>query len=127
MAEAAPLPTKAVRTFVKIRARDKASGRDLILTVPKDATMDEVMEAYTAKFNEQEGKFLSKDEFRFVSNGSTVDESSKLEDLPTSDKREAIYVGASQRVCGVVNDDDQLNDISCGCSSSSEKESCLVM
>lgn len=77
------------REMVTIRARDKTTGKDLILNVPKDASMEEVrararnagppplrddaaapssltqvMAEYTRKFNEQEGKELSKDEFR---------------------------------------------------------------
>ena len=62
----------APREMVTIRARDKATGKDLIITVPRGASMDEVMAAYTAKFNAQEGKSLARDEFRFVSNGATV-------------------------------------------------------
>ena len=71
-----------LREMVTIRARDKTTGKDLILNVPKDASMEEVsrrrfavanprnirkiqvMAEYTRKFNEQEGKELSKDEFR---------------------------------------------------------------
>lgn len=52
------------RDIETIRAHDKTTGKDLILNVPKDASMEEVMAEYTRKFNEQEGKELSKDEFR---------------------------------------------------------------
>ena len=39
----------APREMVTIRARDKATGKDLIITVPRGASMDEVMAAYTAE------------------------------------------------------------------------------
>jgi len=52
------------REMFTIRARDKTTQKDLILKVPKDASIEEVMSEYTRKFNEQEGKQLSKDEFR---------------------------------------------------------------
>lgn len=49
---------------VSIRARDKTTGKDLILRVPRNASMREVMEEYTRKFNELEGKSMSTEEFR---------------------------------------------------------------
>ena len=84
----------APREMVTIRARDKATGKDLIITVPRGASMDEVMAAYTAKFNAQEGKSLARDEFRFVSNGATVGGGDRVEDLPAS---HAAYGGDGAR------------------------------
>ena len=97
----------APREMVTIRARDKATGKDLIITVPRGASMDEVMAAYTAKFNAQEGKSLARDEFRFVSNGATVGDRDRVEDLPAS---HAAYGGDGARAAASDDDDDDDAD-----------------
>ena len=97
----------APREMVTIRARDKATGKDLIITVPRGASMDEVMAAYTAKFNAQEGKSLARDEFRFVSNGATVGGGDRVEDLPAS---HAAYGGDGARAAGGAASDDDDDD-----------------
>ena len=93
----------APREMVTIRARDKATGKVLIITVPRGASMDEVMAASTAKFNAQEGKSLARDEFRFVSNGATVGGGDRVEDLPAS---HAAYGGDGARAAGGASADD---------------------
>ena len=97
----------APREMVTIRARDKATGKDLIITVPRGASMDEVMAAYTAKFNAQEGKSLARDEFRFVSNGATVGGGDRVEDLPAS---HAAYGGDGARAAGGAASEDDDDD-----------------
>lgn len=106
------------KDYVSIRARDKTTGKDLILRVPKNASMEQVMEEYTRKFNELEGKAMSTDEFRFVSNGRTVQRSTNIEDLPT---------GADQEPVVKKNDP---TDIGCGsltgCSAASDGDCSLM-
>jgi len=99
--------------MVTIRARDKATGEDLILTVPRGASMDEVMAAYTAKFNAQHDKRLARDEFRFVSNGATICDGDRVEDLPAS---HAAYGGDGLRGGRAVSDDDDevVDAFGCG-------------
>lgn len=104
------------KDYVSIRARDKTTGKDLILRVPKDASMSEVMEEYTRKFNEQEGKTMSREEFRFVSNGETVEKDTHIEDLPT---------GAEEKKRKKDMADAPLMGIGCGmisCTSAQEEE-----
>mmetsp|Transcript_23613 Transcript_23613/g.70788 ORF Transcript_23613/g.70788 Transcript_23613/m.70788 type:complete len:118 (+) Transcript_23613:130-483(+) len=112
------------REMFTIRARDKTTQKDLILKVPKDASIEEVMSEYTRKFNEQEGKQLSKDEFRFVSNGQTVGDGHKIEDLPTSGAADGSRHGSDE------NDEDETSDhLGCGsvaCTQANAQGACVI-
>mmetsp|Transcript_6988 Transcript_6988/g.9790 ORF Transcript_6988/g.9790 Transcript_6988/m.9790 type:complete len:113 (+) Transcript_6988:154-492(+) len=109
------------KDYVSIRARDKTTGKDLILRVPKNASMEEVMEEYTRKFNEQEGKSMSADEFRFVSNGKTVERESRIEELPTG--------GESSNEKKNDEGSGSNNEMSCGSVScgATDNNDCLIM
>ena len=64
------------------------------------------MEEYTRKFNEQEGKAMSAEEFRFVSNGKTVEKESRIEELPTGAHTDigcgAVSCNADQTDCSIM-------------------------
>ena len=108
------------KDYVSIRARDKTTGKDLILRVPKNASMEQVMEEYTRKFNEQEGKAMNADEFRFVSNGKTVERASRIEELPTGTD--------AQKDPEKEAPDEPPNDIGCGSvSCAADQSDCSIM
>ena len=168
------------REMVTIRARDKTTGKDLILNVPKDASMEEVraraerrsasfarrrrrpLVSYAghgrihAKIQRAGGKGALQGRVqarpprprydprplppppppsdaarrRFVSNGRTVSDTHKIEDLPTSNLTDGTD---GETVSHKVNDDgdDELyvSDIGCGsvaCTQGAE-QGCLVM
>mmetsp|Transcript_13490 Transcript_13490/g.54117 ORF Transcript_13490/g.54117 Transcript_13490/m.54117 type:complete len:125 (+) Transcript_13490:234-608(+) len=122
----------STKDYVSIRARDKTTGKDLILKVPRNASMEEVMQEYTRKFNEQEGKAMSADEFRFVSNGKTVERASRIEELPTGSEERAEAEKASKSPDATADDDDAPHgsgsDIGCGAvSCTSDQSECAVM
>mmetsp|Transcript_10332 Transcript_10332/g.33069 ORF Transcript_10332/g.33069 Transcript_10332/m.33069 type:complete len:119 (+) Transcript_10332:74-430(+) len=115
------------KDYVSIRARDKTTGKDLILRVPKNASMQEVMEEYTRKFNEQEGRSMSTEEFRFVSNGQTVERDTSIEDLPTG-AADHDQIG-SKKLPTAKSTDEYGFDVGCGAMgcSASESNECAVM
>jgi len=77
------------------------------------------MAEYTRKFNEQEGKAMSADEFRFVSNGKTVERQSRIEELPT---------GSEAADKDKDKSDEEVADIGCGSvSCAADQSECLVM
>jgi len=75
------------------------------------------MAEYTRKFNEQEGKTMSADEFRFVSNGKTVERQSRIEELPT---------GSEDK--DKEKDHEEVADIGCGSvSCAADQSECVLM